>query len=136
MTQLLNTCTNSIFFLTVWARTRVQNDFYHLHSLRFSNSLHINPLNAELNPICHLLALAGAHHFVHVSRLRVKSSFCICHGGRYFETNIQLKASSSYVLRSEIFVLIFLGCDRALFFFSAIDHVLLTDVTLSRHCKI
>ena len=33
----------------------------------------INPLNAELNPICHLLALAGAHHFVHVSRLRVNS---------------------------------------------------------------
>ena len=31
-----------------------------------------NPLNAELNPICHLLALAGAHHFFHVSRLRVK----------------------------------------------------------------
>ena len=31
-----------------------------------------NPLNAELNPICHLLALAGAHHFVHVSRVRVK----------------------------------------------------------------
>ena len=35
--------------------------------------LSINPLNAELNPVCHLLALAGAHHFVHVSRLRVKS---------------------------------------------------------------
>ena len=31
-----------------------------------------NPLKAELNPICHLLALAGAHHFVHVSRVRVK----------------------------------------------------------------
>jgi hypothetical protein len=31
----------------------------------------INPLNAELNPICHLLALAGAHHFVDVSRVRV-----------------------------------------------------------------
>ena len=31
----------------------------------------LNPLNVELNPICHLLALAGAHHFVHVSRLRV-----------------------------------------------------------------
>jgi hypothetical protein len=30
-----------------------------------------NPLNAELNPIRHLLALAGAHHFVHVSRIRV-----------------------------------------------------------------
>ena len=33
----------------------------------------INPLNAELNPIRHLLALAGAHHFVHVSRLRVNN---------------------------------------------------------------
>jgi hypothetical protein len=32
----------------------------------------INPLNAELNPICHLLALLGAHHFLHVSRIRVK----------------------------------------------------------------
>jgi hypothetical protein len=33
----------------------------------------INPLNAELNPICYLLALlAGAHHFLHVSKIRVK----------------------------------------------------------------
>jgi len=31
-----------------------------------------NPLNAELNPICHLLALLGVH-FLHVSRIRVKS---------------------------------------------------------------
>jgi hypothetical protein len=31
----------------------------------------INPLNAELNPICHLLALLGVHHFLHVSRIRV-----------------------------------------------------------------
>ena len=30
-----------------------------------------NPLNAELNPIRHLLALAGARHFVHVSRVRI-----------------------------------------------------------------
>ena len=33
----------------------------------------INPLNAELNPICYLLALLGAHHFLHVNRIRVKS---------------------------------------------------------------
>jgi len=33
---------------------------------------YINPLNAELNPICHLLALLGAHHILHVSRVRVK----------------------------------------------------------------
>ena len=32
----------------------------------------INPLNAELNPIRHLLALVGARHIVHVSRVRVK----------------------------------------------------------------
>ena len=32
-----------------------------------------NPLNAELNPICYLLALLRAHHFLHVSRIRVKS---------------------------------------------------------------
>ena len=32
----------------------------------------INPLNAELNPICYLLALL-AHHFLHDSRIRVKS---------------------------------------------------------------
>jgi len=32
----------------------------------------LNPLNAELNPICHLLALLGAHLILHVSRIRVK----------------------------------------------------------------
>ena len=37
------------------------------------NSCYINPLNAELNPICCLLALLGAHPFLHVSRIRVKS---------------------------------------------------------------
>ena len=35
-------------------------------------SLYINPLKPELNPICYLLALL-AHHFLHVSRIRVKS---------------------------------------------------------------
>jgi len=32
----------------------------------------INPLNAELNPICHLLALLEVHHIFHVSGLGVK----------------------------------------------------------------
>jgi len=32
----------------------------------------INPLKPELNSICYLLALL-AHHFLHVSRIRVKS---------------------------------------------------------------
>ena len=34
--------------------------------------IYINPLNPEFNPICYLLALLGAHHFLHVSRKRVK----------------------------------------------------------------
>jgi hypothetical protein len=32
----------------------------------------LNTLNAEINTICHLLALLGAHHILHVSRIRVK----------------------------------------------------------------
>jgi hypothetical protein len=32
----------------------------------------LNPLNAELTPICYLLALLGDYHFLHVSRIRVK----------------------------------------------------------------
>ena len=35
--------------------------------------VNVNPLNAELNPTCYLLALLGAYHFLHVSRIRVKS---------------------------------------------------------------
>jgi hypothetical protein len=31
----------------------------------------LNPLNAKLNPMCHLLALLGARHILHVSRIRV-----------------------------------------------------------------
>ena len=39
----------------------------------------INPLNAELNPTCHLPALVGAHHILHVSRVRVKLMKCTVH---------------------------------------------------------
>jgi hypothetical protein len=35
-------------------------------------STRFNPLNAKLNPICHLLALLGAHRILQVSRIRVK----------------------------------------------------------------
>jgi len=36
----------------------------------------VKPLNAELNPICHLLALLGARHILHVSRIRVNTKKC------------------------------------------------------------
>ena len=55
--------------------TSAADNTYNIHStdstdcyLRF-----VNPLNPELNPICCLLALLGAHHFLHVSRIKVKS---------------------------------------------------------------
>ena len=38
----------------------------------FLSLLSINRLNPELNPICYLLALL-VNHFLHVSRIRVKS---------------------------------------------------------------
>jgi hypothetical protein len=45
-------------------------------SLCYKTALYtgINPSNAELNPICHLLELLGAHHIFRVSRIRFKSS--------------------------------------------------------------
>jgi len=40
---------------------------------RLSHPAHsFNPFNADLNLISHLLALLGAHHILHVSRIRVK----------------------------------------------------------------
>ena len=33
---------------------------------------YFNALNPELNPIRYLLQLLGAHHFLHVSRVRAK----------------------------------------------------------------
>jgi len=49
-------------------RRRLKN--YTLCSI--TDEAFLNPLNPELNPICYLLALLGAHHFLHVSRIRVR----------------------------------------------------------------
>ena len=54
-----------------WTNDRFCNkktNLFHLVGLLF---LRINPLNGELNPICHLLALLGGATIVVVSRLRV-----------------------------------------------------------------
>ena len=42
-----------------------------LHGFHRDSLSMFNPLKAELNRICHLLALLGAHHILHVSRIRV-----------------------------------------------------------------
>ena len=47
-------------------------DLKEIRRSRYKLKNNINPLKPELNPICYLLALLGAHHFLHVSRIRVK----------------------------------------------------------------
>jgi len=61
------------FFLT-----NVYNTFFILEEMSeifLKMNIRLNPLNAELNPICHLLTLLGAHHILHVSRIRVNVKY-------------------------------------------------------------
>jgi hypothetical protein len=53
--------TNNFFFIFMYLVNYIQVIWTYIY-----------PLNAELNPICHLLALLGAHHILHISRIRVK----------------------------------------------------------------
>ena len=55
-----------------------------LNALQEAIHYSFNPLNDELNPILHLLALLGAHHIFHFSGLRVKK-FCICCFSLWYE---------------------------------------------------
>ena len=48
------------------------------HFCMYRDRSDVNPLNAKLNPICHLLALLSAHHILHVSRIRVNVTRCCC----------------------------------------------------------
>ena len=42
------------------------------HNTKVAQTLDaFNSLNAELNPMCHLLTLLGAHPIFHISRIRV-----------------------------------------------------------------
>ena len=52
-----------------------------------------NPLNTELNPVCYLLALLGAHHFLHVSRIRVKRNATNVRCNKYaaYPENVQIE---------------------------------------------
>jgi len=61
-----------------------------------------NPLNAESNPFCYLLALLGAHHILHVSRIWVNHSpsypltyslYAYSNVVKYFHENLSLRKS-------------------------------------------
>jgi hypothetical protein len=53
-----------------------KNSYMYFHCFSLLNcacffDYFLNPLNAELNPICHLLELLGVRHILHVRGLRV-----------------------------------------------------------------
>ena len=81
---------------------------FHSHMLLcvFHIVLVINPLNAELNPIGYLLALLGAHHFLHVSRIRVKS--------------LTLRQLMSFIYMSYIYIYIYIYMEHLFLMF--LDH--------------
>ena len=57
-----------------------------------------NPLNTKLNPICHLLALLGAHPIFHVSRKRVKILRTYSCSEKYIKCNIwRVAVRQSYI---------------------------------------
>ena len=75
-----------------------------------SNIRYINPLNAELNPICHLLALLGGATIVVVSRLRVNTK----------NTHME-KISSKYISRK--WAPYFYNCCHVQTFHTIIEYV-------------
>jgi hypothetical protein len=50
---------------------QVLHTHLHTHTVQFGYFNNVNPLNAELKPIRHFLALLGAHHILHISSIRV-----------------------------------------------------------------
>ena len=73
---------------------------------------YINPLNAELNPICHLLALLEPHHILHVSRIRVKihvlAHIIISGSLAHLVRNILFLLSKDYIIICINFIIIYL----------------------------
>ena len=55
------------------------------HAVTVTYKPRFNPLNAEINPVCHLLALLGNHQILHVGRIRFNNRYYRgCHAPRLF----------------------------------------------------
>jgi hypothetical protein len=75
--------------------TNVEPEMYDYTSNNWShwnNDEKLNPLNAELNLICHLLALLGAQPILHVSRIRFTEKFV----SRTRKTFVRFTTKDSY----------------------------------------
>jgi len=85
MKPVYNETSRNLIFFSVGGRfCFIQvTEFWQISLLQFLQNHHqlqadiFNPLNSVLNSIRHLLALLGAHHILHVSRIRVKQVWCI-----------------------------------------------------------
>ena len=66
---------DALMLTRVWPELEYRIDVCRVTRGAHFERLYFNPLNAKLNPICHLLALLGAHHILHISRIRVKKLF-------------------------------------------------------------
>jgi hypothetical protein len=69
---------NCTKFSQIWIQMGMDSDPWNTYvtphrsfELHTQDGKLLNTSNSELNPICHLLALLGAHHIPHVSRIRV-----------------------------------------------------------------
>ena len=58
----------------------------------------VNTLNAKLNPICHLLALLGAHLILHVSRIRVNVFLELFFHSIFISSNSRISAVVTFRL--------------------------------------
>ena len=73
VTELHDIKNERIEFNNISSKINRMTNFVYLSACNTHINLFINPLYAALNPICHLLALLGAHHILHVSRIRVNT---------------------------------------------------------------
>ena len=71
-TILIHCCILLEILCELYYNARIHEHQDHWDIISLNPDSIINTLNPELNPICYLLALL-AHHFLHVSRIRVKS---------------------------------------------------------------
>jgi hypothetical protein len=79
--DIINDCANKNWYIErrsvgkkVLSNTVLPCKFQANKPISFSTAnfrTYLNPLNTALYPICHLLALLGANHILHLSRIRV-----------------------------------------------------------------
>ena len=66
-----------MFYLPILTVSNLKNILFYWILKTYKEESFINSLNAELNLICHLLTLLGAHHIFHVSGLRVNMTILL-----------------------------------------------------------